>query len=470
VNVEDPIGTNLWSRPISPFAGGKSATELVVANNIELLYKLSKGWRGKIKLYIQSAMNNKQQVKLRLLSLYNPSRDISTGKPVYSTVLNAPSHFMEFTAGGQIHEVELPFLSRNEIIQTTKDMNLDALYHGEYYIYLAQKMALSGDSPQDIYFNVYYSCEDVDLFGYGTEYGFIGPIARSQEMIEEVPVFRNESKLKVMNEPQDQRKILKVDRSGEENVYDRHRLTPLTHVRDIIRRMYKTRNPREMEIQPMTTRYTSFRVSQYLGEGANSPNTASPLELALRMYYGKSVGLKFRTIVSPIRGDQSMDGVKITAMYLPPEYCFSTALHNIDEAGVNENDPMFLGTSEPLPNYPIPFTRQVTDFVAEFEVPNLSPMKFIGCPSKMTNVSANDMSQAAAGFILVGVQNNTGQVLNVNIQQIVGCTDESRVGFHTMAPVVNFSAGESTQNTLYADILSNPFSNIRNSYLYYTRS
>jgi len=50
-------------------------------------------------------MNNKQQVKLRLIQLYNPPSEVMRGKPVYDGLLSAPSHLLEFTGGGQIQTI-----------------------------------------------------------------------------------------------------------------------------------------------------------------------------------------------------------------------------------------------------------------------------------------------------------------------------------------------------------------------------
>ena len=113
--------------PISPFQGGMRAQSRVatlanyLCNNIELLHYYTRGWKGTIKIHIQSVMNNKQQIKLRLLQLYNPSKSIVTGQPVYNTLLQAPSHLLEFSAGGQEQVVELPFLSRNKIMPCARD-------------------------------------------------------------------------------------------------------------------------------------------------------------------------------------------------------------------------------------------------------------------------------------------------------------------------------------------------------------
>jgi hypothetical protein len=144
VNVGDPVGKLLFARPITPDQGGLQAAigaglsmDNMFANNIELLHYYSRAWRGSIKITLQSVMNNKQQVKLRLVQMYNPSADIAFQTPVYRTVLQAPSHLMEFSGGGQEHEIVLPYASRNKLMYCSKYQLVEAKLHGMYYIYVA---------------------------------------------------------------------------------------------------------------------------------------------------------------------------------------------------------------------------------------------------------------------------------------------------------------------------------------------
>lgn len=173
VSIEDGVGVMKWSRPISPFQGGNgdtSSTEGVIcSNNIELLHAMSRGWRGGLKLTIQSVMNNKQQCKLKVVKLYNPSVQIATAYPEYRSVVNAPTHLLEFTEGGQEHEVLLPYLCRNDITPCAVNMDTEAMFHGIYYIYVAQPLVISDSSPQNIEFNVFLSGEtDLTFYGYTT--------------------------------------------------------------------------------------------------------------------------------------------------------------------------------------------------------------------------------------------------------------------------------------------------------------
>lgn len=174
VEDTDTIGTKLWIRPISPYQGGifkqfGSTTKGVIANNIELLHLLSRAWKGTIKITLQSVMNNKQQIKLRSLLTYGPSIKAGSGYPKYNDILQAPSHLMEFTEGGQELSFNLPCLSRNNLIYCMTDSSSEAIFHGIYYIFVAQQLATSAGSPNQIYFNVFYELSpDFMFYGYST--------------------------------------------------------------------------------------------------------------------------------------------------------------------------------------------------------------------------------------------------------------------------------------------------------------
>lgn len=174
VSVDDAVGKLYWTRPISPYQGGMyspltATDDNYFANNLELMHTLHRAWRGDLKIIVQAVMNNKQQCKLKLIKMYNPPANALTASPVYRTVANAPSHLMEFTQGGQEHEIVLPFLARNEVMPCSEDQNVEAFLHGLYYIYLAQPLANSDGSPTTITFNVYMQGEpNLSFYGYST--------------------------------------------------------------------------------------------------------------------------------------------------------------------------------------------------------------------------------------------------------------------------------------------------------------
>jgi hypothetical protein len=460
VTASDTVGALLWSRPISPFQGGLSTDQLLISNNIELLHFLHRGWRGKIKITIQSVMNNKQQVKLKMLRLYNPSTTISTAYPKYRSILNAPSHLMEFTAGGQTQEVILDYLCRNDITPCMRDMSAEALFHGEYYIYVAQALANSGGSPESVEFNVYISLEkDFKWYGYSTE------LASTQPPVV-LTVFESES-LNVMNEPQKQTPILNDPKNDTFNSEHEDRLVSNVDIRPLLRRMYKV----------LTTNVTTadaaiIPLSVVVGELASgSGNFRTPAEIVSSMFYGKHLGFKFKL--------KLRNSVGLIARFIPPNYFVDSTSSTVLSCQPLLN-PDFKENSTSA-NYP--FTLQELPMVNiqdaggfsqmfEFSVPNVSFYKYIGSPAKMTG-SDKPYSTQDLGTVVITADGEEEFEDPILINVYAGFTDESRMGYQVIAPIIIPNQNTSNILTIYSGSLTSATSlpsKIRNKYLYFTRS
>lgn len=470
VSVNDPIGLRVFNRPISPYQGGFQGVGVGVpnegSNNIELLHKLSRAWKGDIKITIQSVMNNKQQVKLRLLQMYNPSIKVADSYPVYRSILQAPSHLMEFSAGGQEQEVILPYLARNEMINCSRDSVTEGLLHGMYYIYVAQNLANSSGSPKDVFFNVYISLEDnFSFFGYSTEAIFTQP-----------SIYLNDSRyeaesLTVMNEsqPQDETKPGKFIPSINT------RLQPILDMRSLIRRLYPV-NSSSLDVPAGSEKFFVFPIGNVYGEnGFGYEVNQSPISHVARMYYGKHAGTKFRVSFNLLKGD--VKGLSVKISYVPPQYC--ALLQGTDKAllatSLVTNTPQFNQASAmqfPFNNISIPIESQDRS-IFEFVVPNNSIYKFLGGPDKM-RVGANGgpkLSIADFGSLMIGVTSEEDITGSFLIE--AAASDESRFGFHSIAPVWgNLKKDDSiitsctgTFNDLDAlpPVILNPF-------MYYTRA
>lgn len=469
VKEVDPVGTFLWSRPISP----KQSTSLspnyyLFANNIQLLHLLSRGWRGSINIHIQSVMNNKQQVKLRLLQLYNPSFEITNGYPTYKDILNAPSHLMEFTAGGQIQTINLPYLCRNKITPCMRDNSSEAMFHGIYYLYVAQPLANSGGSPIDVEFNIFYSLgDDFKFYGYATEAAQMFSIFDTlPKEVKSLKVMKAQS-LDVMNEPQNQ-SVLDVNTSMEDasEAYS-DRLLPYKNIREIIRRAYKQRNFQTNIVSGQA--FYTLPLAEFGGEVLAS-TASNPIMLTAGMYYGKHIGFKMRMKIDK--------AVNMLVKYVP-QNCFvdvstltvracTVAPADIDYQTVD-------GSGHPVTFIDLPIfqTREHTGELQynyfEFVVPNTTFYKYVGGPGKLTgqysNLSIADMGTLL--FLFTSAKDDT-----VNATVYYGLTDESRFGFHTIAPLIYPLQENDKLATLYVGDINDPNSLPSvgfNPYLYYTR-
>jgi hypothetical protein len=475
VNAGDLPGKLLWVNAISPRQGGyrrvASNQDWLIANNIDLMHYLSRAWRGSIKIHIQSVMNNKQQVKLRLLQLYNPPAQVVDGYPVYESLLSAPSHLMEFTAGGQVQTITLPYLCRNDLTPCSPDLALDAIFHGLYYIYVAQSMANSDGSPLDINFNVYISGgDDLTFHGYSTEVARqrsfrTGPFSRTVNNFKssddvDLEDFVTQG-LDVMNSPQDDSVLTEVSTDINMNQDHQERLFSPVDIRPIIRRMY----------QSTTTTFSSgatvLDLKEFIGEKI-VPTPITPMQIVSGMYYGKSAGLKVK-----IRTFGAVSG-GLTIFYVPPQCNVDTVNKVFRESEIGtspEFSPYILNNRA---GYSFPFIEMSNEAsysatLYEFVIPNTSFYKFIGGPNKFTNFNdPADLSISSFGTLVVF----SDQQIDASI--FLGMTDESRLGFHCIAPIIEPVKSESGNNTIYkgaagVDKTTDP-PVIRPPFLYYARS
>lgn len=527
VSSTDAVGKCMWIRPISPFQGGYGPapgnTGRACANNLELMHSLHRGWRGTLRLKIQSVMNNKQQVKLKVLKFYNPSVNSLTAYPTYSSAANAPSHLLEYTQGGQMHQVELPYLNRNDIQACTNNMDAEALLHGLYYVYVAQPLVTSDGSPSTVQFNVYMSGgPDLTFFGYTTSNTYHGDfnlysnpsatgslpatflpsisVATNSNLVkladnetywaEDGPAFytatrklaakiqadvstdeklddfikqlyivdgrvlgyhkkagwkAQSGKIKVMNEAQDQHHSVRRDEAHEE-LGHLTRLKPNIDIRPLVRRMYKSATT-EMTIAANASGVLNVPLAAIVGE---IPWfwAYSPIETISRMYYGKNVGFKFRLILyhTGSREKQVPDLNTITARayYLPQNLNTLSTTRTVVNATTNQL--AFNSYIAPSPAGEVPLTccvvgreRSDVSITYEFTVPNTSFYKFLGSPEKFKNFASaaapNQLSTLDFGGLVIQII-NTHQEFQAALamEMFVGLTDESRFGFHSIAP------------------------------------
>jgi len=574
----DPVGALKWIRPISPFQGGSGTVNpdasITCYNNLELMHTFSRAWRGGLKLTIQSVMNNKQQCKLKVIKMYNPSVKALTQVPAYKSIVNAPTHLLEFTQGGQELEVQLPYLCRNDLTPCMANMDSEALFHGMYYVYVAQPLVISDASPTEVEFNLFLSGEpDLTFYGYTTSntyhdsYSVItGPVAlktakREKHILHNVTRFKPIStfytsggdegwykplfmayvnikekddkkwttmqrtdfesfrlirandyreandlweqvrkivdddelykdlllkcetdtvkqctqfhtgllnahkvlrikellgvkekrhfaaqtgSLKVMNEPQKQTHVYGVD-SKEQNLGHMTRLMPNLDIRNYIRRMYKSQ-VYQVEIGQNSTNNVLLPLASFVGEDPANWNY-TPIETFSRMYYGKTVGFKFRCMITltDIDSDTTLDDVdflNLRVYYLPQNLNALATTKIVGAAPPNSS--AFTGPFAPTLGIPLPFQilakeTTSTHVVYEFLIPDTSFYKFMGGPMKFNDFAGSSivtaLAQADFGTIVMQLTNLARNKVGIaSVEMFTGLTDESRFGYHSMAP------------------------------------
>lgn len=486
VSTTDVVGKLVWIRPISPFSGGVLITDPVDAtaralqchNNLDLLHSISRAWRGGLKLKIQSVMNNKQQVKLKVIKYYNPSYNVLTKVPDYKTIVNAPSHLLEYTQGGQMHEVALPYLCRNELTPCHDDPNFEALFHGVYYIYVAQPLCVADGSPTSVSFNVYI-CGDDDLAFYGQNIRFLqykkwdlvtlDALASTQPAESDFrPESGTVSGMEVMNAPQEQPQDMGRDDKSAMAQYC-NRLLPHVDIRPYVRRMYPI-NTLETSIDSLGYKDATVDLATLLLERyrdiSNEGQLITPLHLVSAMYYGKTPGFKIRVTytVEEREADKrfTVDDIVAQAFYIPPQICH----------GQQQNQMMFqtavpIDVVDAIGDNPVPLIVSNQQSNAdrtslECEVPFTHLMRFFGGPDKFRDFDQG----ASAGKLTANSDLGAFQIsffnkrsdgpIKVVVRVYAGVNDETRFGMHSIAPIFYRKPSSSLYTTNFSGTTQAP--------------
>lgn len=483
VLASDTVGKLLWARPISPFQGFDSSQK--VANNISLLYMMARAWRGDIKITIQSSMNNKQHCALRLIRYMQPVDNIVSYTPAYKSIANAPSHFLEYSQGGVQHTIDMHYLARNDITQISDDVNADALTHGIYYIYLAMPLVSSDGSPEEVSFNVFIECPDVELYGYSTKRlkltgfpSFNPTLSDSNTLLERDPRAalqiptpwycdtsiepisenNNDSNTHKEFKPESgfnpQIKRCQEQNEDNEGGKDTHnsRLVRIGDMRQLLRRMFTTQDyklPKEIGIG--TAGKFTFPLGPLIGLGESNllpGSLVNPVRTISCMYYAKNVGFKIRLEIFGPFDKKYGEAFDVKLYYLPPNM-------NIKETPAD--GPYYARSppnAETFPAYGDIFPGLIyapaidcnnsivkqQSVVYEFVIPETHVYKFLGGPNvfrvnDQTSVTTqNGYSIEDAGSIVLAFNNHTNVTLPVSIELSFGLTDESRMGMQTIAP------------------------------------
>lgn len=167
VNAADSSGTRLFAQPITPMV---EADQNGYTSVMRTFYEASRYWRGPMKLYIQSSMTNFQYCKLLITKNYTGNENqFSSYIPMLETV-NMLTDTLEFSAGGQVLEVDLPYCAVTDQLECTKYLESNAIMHGIYTIYLLQPLVTNDSSPLDAEFNVYVGpAPGFQFYGYSTD-------------------------------------------------------------------------------------------------------------------------------------------------------------------------------------------------------------------------------------------------------------------------------------------------------------
>lgn len=519
-------GKLLWSRPITPLqefreisytnSVGATPQSYYFTNLQQTLATMAKYWKGSMKLHIQSNMSNFHFCKLliardysvRSLALVNPGV-----APLYDQISNFPSETLEFSAGGQVQTIDLPFVSPLELLPVALSPKLNASEHGAYYIYLNQPLVTNGSVNRNIEFNVYLSCgDDFELYGYSTDPyrllypGTIGSTpafdpVRDKINSDDAKIFVAQGSANPVNVSSQAN--INFTSGQVSDLHEASDLRPITSVRDIARRLYKVARYKysSTDLRDSGGIYT-FNVASLLGlqEQVNEVGTAlvdpykstvaSTLRRVMGMYHGYQGGAKFKIVVQGTSG--------ASAWFVPPSYGYRTdptldaiwsgnlpfpaasattahknamrAMYQNLKYTANALDEEFSCQSvlQERPNYFATGVAGLIDptqaglaaesiSVLDIEVPNMTPFRFIGDATShlhVLNGPVYDSPTTNLGHIVLFIPQQITEGADITesgvyISVFAGLNDSSRLGYQVYAPYVLQPAIESNSSGIY---------------------
>lgn len=479
VKTTDTTGKLLWSRPITPY---QSIKESLATNELNQTFKyqsvtsllsifstMSRFWKGSLNIHIQSNMTNFHFCKLELARNYSPVSDQFGNVPDYSSIQNLMVDTMEFSGGGQVQTIKLPFISSMDMLPTTTDWKFNAAQHGVYYIYLAQPLVGNGSVPSEIEFSIYVSAgEDFQFYGYASS-----ALASATSAV----TFEGESA--TMQSISDQSQVTSAGVVSDPGPDDMMR--PIVSVRDYIRRLYKVETLRyKADDLAKYQGLVSIDVAEILGRRRFSNAVSvkwehsNPLATISRMFLATNGGLKFKLVLTGT--------TCATAWYVPPGFMVGSkerpSMWNSsfplpeDASTVNADymnhqfTPIDLSTfsggtkfNSPTPcverpNYVNICSNEAAQtpagenllggVIIEGHVPNLTPFRFIGDGNQLYGHNLDIEAYTATsdlGHILLAVTppkyfeaNAANQPMDIHIAIYAGYDDEARMGYQVSVP------------------------------------
>lgn len=429
----------LFSRPITPFV--ETSKNAKFYSPMRLLYENSRYWRGGLKMHIQAVMTNFHYCKLVVVRDYSSDHRLLTNYPPLSDMHNLMTETIEFSAGGQIVTIDLPYCSSLEQLECTKYLDLNALSHGMVYVYLLQPLTTNGSVANGVYFNVYFSGgSDLQFYGYSVDPISVNRLAVPSFLAEggEVTVgISDQAALESSSQEYPPDSVWRVDD-----------FKPMINMRDYFRRV--------VPLQVTTITNTEGGVNTF--SIAKLLHGQVPLLAFRSMFYGFTGGIKFKFLVQGTNVGQ--------LVYVPPGMCLSSTYKVIPTTPsaswtIGQSQSMdftvnrvpysspFIESPSNQSNMSAPIPTSVISF--ECVVPNMNPYRFIGGSSSYT--SSYDTVGESMGHLVLLTPQSLFPSFPLQVQIYMGFTDETRFGFQVYTPeyeVKPINGEESVRNSLFA--------------------
>lgn len=435
-------GKVMFARPISPYV--EHALGQYFFSPMRLIYENSRFWRGSLKMHIQSSMSNFHFCKLLIVRDYSGNKALLNSFPKMDDMHNLMTETVEFSSGGQIKTIDLPYCAPVEQLECTKCTGANALQHGMVYIYLLQPLVLNGAVATRADFNVYFTGgDDLQFYGYsvdpievsfpvtpgppeggGTQPPLLPQVPQSNFIGESSTVGADNNAKDTL----DQKEIVNNESNYVDSPLRIIDFKPMINLRDYVRRFHPL--PPRTFTGPNTIKgIFQFAVGELL-DGASSQL------LAFRsLYFGFNGGIKCKVLIQ--------GPTEVSVQYLPPGIYYdkitqtlrkSTATNSFLSINQNANvNPFKVNYSNPIIELAsFQHLNSNNMNMLEFVIPNMNPFRFIGGVKPYTSQSDLSISDDM-GQILITTNGVVSEPVT-GIQFYVAFTDETRFGFQVYTP------------------------------------
>jgi len=462
------VGSRLMSYPITPMVEASTSAgsaSLDWYSMMRTIYECSRLWRGSLKLHVQAVCTNFHYCKLVFYKDYSCATGITYNisnefYPKYEDVHNLTLDTIEFSAGGQVQTIDLPYCAVTNQLECTKDFITNAVSHGMVHCYVVQPLVYNNNVPTTVEFNFYISGgDDLEFSGYDTDNflaaspgptsleaaAFNSPLA-DDSLIDlksdnEVINMQPQSGIPTFVDTAPQDELLNTVESYNE--FTKMSVRPNTSIRDYLRRMHPTRTYTHTVVEGEADLLYVVNLTECMMHDEGLHDAFSMMS---SHYLGLSGGLKVKIRVA--------DGLGSSLFYVPPSSCstrgdspFYVKTFSTLPSALAGNSAALLSAAKqffPLEDgklYPIPlselpgcvYNTTPLTHTDQFEVaiPNLNPHCFVGTSHKWTNES--DTLSDSLGYIVVAVKlSDVGTT--VKIVTSLALNDESRLGFQVYNP------------------------------------
>jgi hypothetical protein len=318
----DVRGTSLWARPITPFMCANRSSPYALSTIQGVVAFQASHWSGPMELMIQSSMSNVQYFKLLVVLDYTRNYNTTSlglqATPDMDDFHGTITHTLEFSGGGSVQCIDLPFFSAYRQLPCTTNWVANALQHGIVRIYLLQPTVSGDSSSADPQINMYMRCKPgFNLYGISSRRATSNESSYTPTLnsVDEMSAQSKTGEMASLTTITPQQCLLDPETEGtdEDPVGT---LRPIKHLRDILRRLHPTIHQKILGSEISSDGNKAYTILNSVASLFRTPSFAadngalSPIAVLADMFYGFRGGLRVKIHIT---------GANLSSVtYIPP--------------------------------------------------------------------------------------------------------------------------------------------------------